>query len=194
MRMACTYILIYLLIDVVHELLGHAPMFADEAFADFSQEIGLASLDATDEEISRLASIYLYSVEFGLVRDVASGGELKAFGAGLLSCNEIVYACTTEQRARLDSSRDVSVMSPESDGKSTCSISSREDALKLFPQLSFEYAQSTYAQILPFDCNAVANQSFAVTTYQSKYFVCDSISACRNSIREYCNQLKQRKK
>lgn len=70
-------------------------MFANQDFADFSQEIGLASLGASEIELKRLAAIYWFTVEFGMCRD--SKGAVKAYGAGIMSSfGELAYCVTDE--------------------------------------------------------------------------------------------------
>ena len=69
--------------DVFHDVFGHVPMLFDPVFADYIQVYGRRGLAAAEAgTVERLARLYWYTVEFGLM-DTAAG--LRIFGAGIVS-------------------------------------------------------------------------------------------------------------
>ena len=68
--------------DIVHEAIGHIPMFTNTNFADYSQFIGHGARIATDKQIEDLGRLYWFTVEYGMVEHEC---DVKAYGAGLLS-------------------------------------------------------------------------------------------------------------
>jgi phenylalanine-4-hydroxylase len=69
--------------DIFHDIFGHVPLHADPTFADFLQTYGKAALTTDDPaETERLARLFWFTVEFGLIRE---GGKVKVYGSGLIS-------------------------------------------------------------------------------------------------------------
>lgn len=78
--------------DVVHEVIGHVPMFADPDFVRLSLMIGKAAVAADADQIALLDRLYWYTLEFGLIEEKSG---VKAYGAGLLSSfGELTHAFT----------------------------------------------------------------------------------------------------
>jgi phenylalanine-4-hydroxylase len=71
--------------DVVHEIIGHANMLANPVLADLYEAAGHASVRASakgEDELLAFSKVFWFTLEFGVVPE---DGELKAYGAGLLS-------------------------------------------------------------------------------------------------------------
>lgn len=85
--------------DLFHDFFGHVPLLANPVFADYMQAYGQRGVEAGPANIHRLARLYWYTVEFGLIR-TAEGS--KIYGAGIISsAKETLYAIESDIPARL---------------------------------------------------------------------------------------------
>jgi phenylalanine-4-hydroxylase len=87
--------------DAFHDVFGHVPLLAQPEVADFMEALGHLGLEALDKgALHRLARLYWYTVEFGLVRE---GGEMRIYGAGILSSfGESHYSLESAKPHRVD--------------------------------------------------------------------------------------------
>ncbi|MFO7654920.1 MAG: amino acid hydroxylase [Candidatus Krumholzibacteriia bacterium] len=68
--------------DMFHDIFGHLPFLMIPRYAEFEDLFAPAFLRADDQRREQIKRLAWYTAEFGMVRE---DGELKVFGAGLLS-------------------------------------------------------------------------------------------------------------
>jgi phenylalanine-4-hydroxylase len=69
--------------DLIHEVIGHGGLLASPRLAELNRLAGLAARRLeTDAGRNFFATVFWFTIEFGVVRE---HGELRAYGAGLLS-------------------------------------------------------------------------------------------------------------
>ena len=87
--------------DVFHDVFGHVPMLTDPTFADYMRAYGEGGRRALGlGQLERLARLYWYTVEFGLLR--APEG-VRIYGAGIVSSRaESVHALESPVPRRLE--------------------------------------------------------------------------------------------
>jgi phenylalanine-4-hydroxylase len=86
--------------DVFHDVFGHVPMLADPVFADYVVAWGQGGLRSMRyNSIHRLARLYWYTVEFGLVEEPEG---LRIYGSGIVSSRgESIFALDDPSPNRL---------------------------------------------------------------------------------------------
>ncbi|MGW9330932.1 phenylalanine 4-monooxygenase [Bosea sp. NPDC055594] len=86
--------------DIFHDIFGHVPLLMNRSYADFVAAYGAAGLRYADPaDLARLARLYWYSVEFGLIETEAG---LRIFGAGIASSpGETLYALESAKPNRI---------------------------------------------------------------------------------------------
>jgi phenylalanine-4-hydroxylase len=68
--------------DVIHELLGHGPALSNPVIADLNRRFGRAAEASSDAALERIARVYWFTLEAGLVREQET---VKVLGQALLS-------------------------------------------------------------------------------------------------------------
>lgn len=86
--------------DIFHDVFGHVPLLANPVFADYMQAYGRGGQRAQAHgAIDKLARLYWYTVEFGLL-NTAEG--LRIYGAGIVSSyGESIFALDDASPNRL---------------------------------------------------------------------------------------------
>ena len=154
--------------DIFHDVFGHVPLLANPVFADYMQAYGEGGLRSLGlNAMHRLARLYWYTVEFGLIRE---DGDLKLYGAGIVSSyGESKFALDdpSPNRIGLELRRTMRTRYKINDYQQTYFvIDSYEDLLRQTLETNFAplYAELDTAADLPVDAVLPEDKVFTLGT------------------------------
>ncbi len=85
--------------DVFHDVFGHAPLLMNPTFADYIHAYAELALRTDPADLFRLARLYWFTVEFGLI---ATGHGPRIYGAGIVSsAGESVFSLESPSPHRI---------------------------------------------------------------------------------------------
>lgn len=80
--------------DIWHDAFGHLPLMANQRYADYVEHFAHQAIRFSKQERKSLGSLWWYTIEFGFMLEE---GEIKAFGAGLMSSyGEMLHAWSND--------------------------------------------------------------------------------------------------
>lgn len=87
--------------DMFHDGFGHIPLLANRDYANFLWELGQIGIKYAFHQIALdiVQKVYWFTIEFGLIRE---NGEVKAYGAGLISSEGELLNSRTNQSEKID--------------------------------------------------------------------------------------------
>jgi phenylalanine-4-hydroxylase len=86
--------------DMFHDVFGHIPLLTDAAITEFLSCLAETAVKHIENEeiVEAIARLYWYTVEFGLVKE---DGEIKIYGAGILSSIGETDYCLSDEATRV---------------------------------------------------------------------------------------------
>lgn len=87
--------------DMFHDVFAHVPLLSNHEYVGFFKGISDIALKHIDDPkaIELLGRIYWFTIEFGLIRE---HGQLKIYGAGIISSKGESEFCLSDKAIRLD--------------------------------------------------------------------------------------------
>ena len=181
-------------------------MFADQDFADFSQEIGLASLGASDEDVQKVRGCEDRSDElrrrvYGITALITGTSVVNLAATNFATISNETYInlllCASLRSSQLAwcywHSVEFGLCKEDGEYKAYGA-----GLLNSFGEL--EYACADYRpaggteerpELKPWDPAVAGVQEFPITTYQPIYFVAESLNDAKSKMRSFCEGLKK---